>query len=299
MNTHSGKFRIICCLSLLNVFTLRSFCTNTYFNSRITVKIGRMDQAKLCVMRQGWFGATANGVQWTDISIHVLCKENRKYYGGRRPFWRQSRAKTTARRVNYLYETVCMRCKDIRTDCSSADWSWSEKKQFRYFARLNGEAHSTSHTERPPVSCPLFYTLSLLTIETFFPRTILGLIQSSLWNYFKTGKQSVSASYGHPAHHNRPQVHLWHTLTPTTSSPSLNSATAESGGMYGKWLASLQSLKTGSLNVRPHNTGHVKWSTGKAYRLQEEHKHTQRRHYVRTDSVHSVQRIHNKLDSKD
>lgn len=56
----------------------------------------------------------------------------------------------------------------------------SEKKQFHYFARLNGEAHSTSHTELPPVACPLFYTLSLLVIETFFPKTTLGLIQSSL-----------------------------------------------------------------------------------------------------------------------
>jgi hypothetical protein len=38
----------------------------------------------------------------------------------------------------------------------------------------------TSHTELPPVSCPLFYTLSVLIIETFFPKTTLGLIQSSL-----------------------------------------------------------------------------------------------------------------------
>jgi hypothetical protein len=133
-----------------------------------------MDQAKLRVMRKDWFGATANGVQWTYISIHVLYKENRKYHGERRPFWRQSRAKTAARRVNYSYETVCMGGEDIRTDYSSADWLWSEKKQFRYFARLNGEAHSTSHPEHPPVSCPLFYTLSLQAIETFFPRTILG-----------------------------------------------------------------------------------------------------------------------------
>ena len=57
---------------------------------------------------------------------------------------------------------------------------WSEKKQFRYFARLNVEAHNATHTELLPVSCPLFYTISLLTIEAFFPKTALGLIQSSL-----------------------------------------------------------------------------------------------------------------------
>ena len=115
------------------------------------------------------------------------------------------------------YETVRMGGKYLRTDCSNADWSWSEKKQLRYFARLNGEAHSTSRTEHPPVSCPLFDTLSLLTIKTFFPRTTLGLIKSSLWNHFKMEKQSVSASYDNPAHQNRPQVHVWHTSTPTMS----------------------------------------------------------------------------------
>jgi len=122
--------------------TVRWLCTNTYFKSRITVKIGRTDQAKLHVMRQDWLGATANGVQWRYISIRVHYKEQRRYHGGRRLYWRQSRAKTIARRANYLVWNCCMGCEDLRTDCSNADCSWSENKQFRYFARLNGEVHS-------------------------------------------------------------------------------------------------------------------------------------------------------------
>jgi hypothetical protein len=55
----------------------------------------------------------------------------------------------------------------------------------------------------------------------------------------KMGQQSVSASYGHAAHRNCPQGQLCHTLTPKTSGPGLNSATAEAGEMYGNWFAFL------------------------------------------------------------
>jgi len=68
MYIHFGQFRVIFCLSLLNMSTVRWFCTNTYFKSRITVKVGRTDQAKLHVMRQDWLGATANGLLETITS---------------------------------------------------------------------------------------------------------------------------------------------------------------------------------------------------------------------------------------
>ena len=113
------------------------------------------------------------------------CKEHRNYHRIGGSFGDNHDQRKQQDEWITWYETVWG--EDFRTDCYSADWPWDEKKQFHYFARLNGEVHSTSHTELPPVASPLFYTLSLLTVETLFPKTTLGLIQSTQWNISRWG----------------------------------------------------------------------------------------------------------------